>query len=90
MIHKSLGDGHPHGQAQVLVKVERNGDNAGFFSNQTFIETLFTHADVKDRNIVVFSIIGAYREGKSFFLDYCLRYLYARVSLIVKFFLNFN
>lgn len=46
------------------------------------ITKLLQHEDVKDRKIVVFSIIGAFRKGKSFFLDYCLRYLYANVSKV--------
>lgn len=44
------------------------------------LDEMFSHPDVKYRKIVVFSIIGAFRTGKSFFLDYCLRYLYATVS----------
>lgn len=41
---------------------------------------IFDHPDVKNRKIVAFSIIGAFRKGKSFFLNYCLRYMYANVS----------
>ena len=44
------------------------------------LEGLLLHPDVKDRKIVILSIVGAFRRGKSFFLDYCLRYLYANVS----------
>ena len=44
------------------------------------LEGLFLHPDVKDRNIIFLSIVGAFRRGKSFFLGYCLRYLYAHVS----------
>lgn len=48
---------------------------------QENLDRIFSHRDVKNRKIVVFSIIGAYRKGKSFFLNYCLRYLYANVSI---------
>lgn len=48
--------------------------------DQDAIYNMFDHPEVRDRKIVVFSIIGAYRRGKSFFLGYCLRFLYARVS----------
>lgn len=44
------------------------------------LDKMFLHPDVKNRKIVAFSIIGAFRRGKSFFLDYCLRFLYANVS----------
>lgn len=49
--------------------------------NDDCLKEIFNHSEVKDREIVVFTIIGAYRKGKSFFLNYCLRYLYAHVSL---------
>lgn len=41
----------------------------------------FMHPEVKDRKIVAISIIGAFRKGKSFLMDYALRYMYANVSM---------
>lgn len=35
---------------------------------------------VSNRKIVFVSIIGTVCSGNSFFLDYCLRYMYANVS----------
>lgn len=37
---------------------------------------------MKDRKVVVVSIVGAFRKGKSFFLDYCLRFLYGNYKSI--------
>lgn len=37
--------------------------------------------DVKDRKVMVLSVAGAFRKGKSFILDYLLRFLNYGVSL---------
>lgn len=44
------------------------------------LSKILLHPNVENRKIVLFSLIGTYRQGKSFFLDYCLRFLYANVS----------
>lgn len=73
---------HPHGKSITIHSILNDRVQNDFGS----IEKLLNHPDVRNRKIVVFSIIGAYRRGKSFFLDYCLRYLYANVSHTMGFF----
>ena len=48
------------------------------------LDKMFLDPEVKTRKIVIVSIIGAFRKGKSFFLDYCLRYMYANVSFCIN------
>lgn len=65
---------HPFGNP---VNVLKFGEGNKVIIDDPELEKMFLHADVKNRKVVVFSIIGAFRRGKSFFLDYCLRFLYA-------------
>lgn len=68
-----------YGQAERILKFE----DKSIIINEEVVQRMFEHPDVKNRKIVAFSVIGAFRKGKSFFLDYCLRYLYANVSILI-------
>ncbi len=39
--------------------------------------------EVRDKHVVVLSVAGAFRKGKSFLLDFMLRYMYRKVSRTV-------
>ncbi|KAG5668478.1 hypothetical protein PVAND_016417 [Polypedilum vanderplanki] len=70
---------HPHGKAENFMKF--SNDNK-VIVDEGPLKKMFEHPEVKSRKIVAFSIIGAYRKGKSFFLDYCLRFLYGHYKSI--------
>jgi hypothetical protein len=68
---------HPFGKAECIVEFSENNE---FIINDGPLKKLLNHEKVANRKVVAFSIVGAFRNGKSFFLDYCLRYLYENVS----------
>ena len=69
---------HPFGKPVSVLKFDEG--NKVIIDNGE-LDKMFLHEEVKNRKVVVLSIIGAFRKGKSFFLDYCLRFMYANVSL---------
>ena len=64
-------------------KDQESGDRIKF--DKEALENILLHEEVKDRKIMAMSIVGAFRKGKSFMMDYFLRYLYAHVSTIIVF-----
>lgn len=55
------------------------------YSDHTFeldeeaLAEILLQDDVKDRSVVVVSVAGAFRKGKSFLLDFFLRYMNSKV-----------
>ncbi|KAL7014853.1 hypothetical protein ACKWTF_016155 [Chironomus riparius] len=77
LLNKITINGHPYGEALNLLKFEK--DNKVVIDIKK-LQSILEQKDVRNRKIVAFSIIGAMRKGKSYFLNYCLRFLYANVS----------
>ncbi|KAH8030697.1 hypothetical protein HPB51_011484 [Rhipicephalus microplus] len=57
------------------VQILRVGDGERIEFNQRELERILLTDHVKDRPVVVISVAGAYRQGKSFLLSFLLRYL---------------
>lgn len=55
-------------------------DDHNFELDEAALEKILLQEHIKDLNIVVVSVAGAFRKGKSFLLDFMLRYMYNRVS----------
>lgn len=61
---------------QVVVAT----DDHTFDLDEDALEEILLDERVRDKNVVVVSVAGAFRKGKSFLLDFFLRYLNAEVS----------
>lgn len=60
---------------QIIVYRE----NHVFDLDEEALESILMQDHVKDRHIVVVSVAGAFRKGKSFLLDFFLRYMRSKV-----------
>ena len=65
--------GHP---VQVVVV----DDDHSFNLDEEKLESILLQPDIQDKWVVVVSVAGAFRKGKSFLLDFFLRYLNVEVS----------
>ena len=63
---------------QVVVAT----DDHAFELDEERLEEILLRPDVRDKKVAVVSVAGAFRKGKSFLLDFFLRFLSANVSLL--------
>ncbi|CAG9800051.1 unnamed protein product [Chironomus riparius] len=69
-----MSDLHPYGMPITILKLD---DSKEAMVNTTDLEKILLNEEIKDRKVMVLSLIGAFRGGKSFLLDYFLRFMYA-------------
>ena len=76
-----MSHSHPHGKPVTLLKFSETKE---IIIDNEELDKIFNHPEIQDRKVVILSLIGSFRGGKSFFLDYCLRFLYDHVSIIIN------
>lgn len=59
--------------------------NHSFQLQLNHLKPLLEAEEIKDRHVVVVSIAGAFRKGKSFLLNFFIRYLHAQVTKSIHF-----
>lgn len=68
------------GQVQIVTVCK---EEHSFTLDQEALERILLAPEVRDKHVVVLSVAGAFRKGKSFILDFMLRYMYRKVSCTV-------
>lgn len=66
--------------AEPVQIVQVNEDAHTFRLSEDDLTRIILQSNVKNRDVVIVSVAGAFRKGKSFLLDFFLRYLYSRVK----------
>lgn len=68
---------------QAIQIIEQIEDHSFSPKNIAAIERILNSDNIRDRHVVIVSIAGAFRQGKSFLLNFYLQYMNARVSKIL-------
>lgn len=76
-----LDEVEAYGPIQIVIADE---DNHEFSLDEEALERLLLQEHVRDLNVVVVSVAGAFRKGKSFLLDFMLRYMYNQVRIATR------
>ncbi|KAJ8002153.1 hypothetical protein DPEC_G00176870 [Dallia pectoralis] len=67
----------PARPVQIVVADE---DDHAFELDEAALERILLQEHIRDLNVVVVSVAGAFRKGKSFLLDFMLRFMYNQTS----------
>lgn len=67
------------------VQIVNAGEGHTFTLDEDELNEILLEENIRNRDVVVISVAGAFRKGKSFLLDFFLRYLYAKVGVLSHF-----
>lgn len=73
--------GSEPGPVQIVTVCK---ENHSFALDTEALAKVLLAPRVRDKNVVVLSVAGAFRKGKSFLLDFMLRYMYRKVNHMSK------
>ncbi|XP_013786327.1 atlastin-2-like isoform X1 [Limulus polyphemus] len=62
------------------VQIVVSGEEHMFELDEDSLESILLQEHIRDKHVVVVAVAGAFRKGKSFLLDFCLRYMKAQGS----------
>lgn len=67
------------------LQIVTTGEEHTFVLDEDTLTEVLLQDNIRDRFVVVVSVAGAFRKGKSFLLDFFLRYMYSKVSCSKRF-----
>lgn len=73
-----MGRGKPGPVQIVLVHKKAHS----FELDEKALSGVLLQESIRDMDVVVVSVAGAFRKGKSFLLDFMLRYMHSQVSSV--------
>lgn len=79
-LYNNVGDAMESGKPCPVQVVLVQKDQHAFELEEKALASILLQEHIRDLDVVVVSVAGAFRKGKSFFLDFMLRYLYFQVK----------
>lgn len=78
-LYNNIGDTMESGKPGPVQVVLVQKDQHSFELEEKALASILLQDRIRDLDVVVVSVAGAFRKGKSFLLDFMLRYLYFQV-----------